>query len=189
MTDDSHQSTITQMIKVAFLDRDGVINVDYGYVFKRDQFEFLDGLFTVCRLLHDLSYELIVITNQSGIARGYYSEQDFLDLTAWMCEQFKKQGVPLLDVFYCPHHPEAPISNYRQNCRCRKPSPGMIEQACKKYPIDLENSILIGDKISDMEAAKTAAIGKFYLLSQEIVEEQLIVSARLDNLLQLRYFI
>lgn len=189
MTDDFHQSTISQMIKVAFLDRDGVINVDYGYVFKRDQFEFIDGLFTICRLLHDLSYELIVITNQSGIARGYYSEQDFLDLTAWMCEQFKKQGVPLLDVFYCPHHPEAAISNYRQNCRCRKPSPGMIEQACEKYPIDLENSILIGDKISDMEAAKAAAIGKFYLLSQELVEEQLIVSARLDNLLQLRYFI
>ncbi len=99
------------MIKVAFLDRDGVINVDYGYVAIREQFEFIEGVFTVCRLLHNLGYKLIVITNQSGIARGYYSEQDFLDLTEWMCEQFTRQGVPLLDVFYCPHHPQATIPN------------------------------------------------------------------------------
>ncbi|MBL1199089.1 MAG: D-glycero-beta-D-manno-heptose 1,7-bisphosphate 7-phosphatase [Nostoc sp. GBBB01] len=177
------------MIKVAFLDRDGVINIDYGYVVMREQFEFIDGVFTVCRLLRDLNYELIVITNQSGIARGYYSEQDFLDLTAWMCEQFQSQGVPLLDVFYCPHHPEATISNYRQNCRCRKPSPGMIEQACEKYSIDLENSILIGDKISDMQAAKAVGIGKFYFLGKEDIEKQLAVSARVDNLLQLKYLI
>lgn len=178
------------MIKVAFLDRDGVINVDYGYVVIREQFEFIDGIFTVCRLLHDLGYELIVITNQSGIARGYYSEQDFLDLSEWMCEQFNRQGVPLLDVFYCPHHPQAAIPNYRRNCRCRKPSPGMIEQACQKYPIDLKRSIIIGDKTSDIQAAKAAGVGNFYLLGKEVVDrEELKVSARLDNLDQLQYFI
>ncbi|MFE1745029.1 D-glycero-beta-D-manno-heptose 1,7-bisphosphate 7-phosphatase [Coleofasciculus sp. H7-2] len=160
------------MIKVAFLDRDGVINVDYGYVVMRSQFEFVDDVFTVCRLLRDLGYFLIVVTNQSGIARGYYSEQDFLYLTAWMCEQFNRQGVPLLDVFYCPHHPQAAIPNYRQNCRCRKPYPGMIEQACQKYPIDLKRSIMIGDKTSDMQAAKAGGIGKFYLLSKEVAQKK-----------------
>ncbi len=178
------------MIKVAFLDRDGVINVDYGYVAVREQFEFIEGVFTVCRLLHNLGYELIVITNQSGIARGYYSEQDFLDLSEWMCEQFTRQGVPLLDVFYCPHHPQAAIPNYCRNCRCRKPSPGMIEQACRKYPIDLKMSMMIGDKISDMQAAKSAGVGRFYLLSKEVVaQEEIEVSARLDNLAQIKYFV
>ncbi|MDB9475045.1 D-glycero-beta-D-manno-heptose 1,7-bisphosphate 7-phosphatase [Dolichospermum circinale] len=178
------------MIKVAFFDRDGVINIDHGYVFSRDQFEFTNGIFTACRLLRDLGYELIVVTNQSGIARGYYSEQDFLALTAWMGEQFKKQGVALLDVFYCPHHPQAKISQYRQNCRCRKPSPGMFEQACQKYPIDIETSIMIGDRISDIQAAKTAGIGKFYLLSQEnTFSQELKITNRLDNLYQLKYFL
>ena len=178
------------MIKVAFLDRDGVINVDYGYVVIQEQFEFVDGVFTVCRLLRDLGYELIVVTNQSGIARGYYSEQDFLDLTAWMCEQFNRQGVPLLDVFYCPHHPQAAILNYRQNCRCRKPAPGMIEQACQKYPIDLQRSIMIGDQISDLQAAQAGGVSKFYLLSNElVVQKELEVFTRLDHLAQLEYFI
>ncbi len=178
------------MIKVAFLDRDGVINVDYGYVASREQFEFIDGVFTICHVLRDLGYALIVLTNQSGIARGYYAEQDFLDLSQWMCEQFTKQGVPLLDLFYCPHHPQAVIPYYHKNCRCRKPFPGMIEQACHKYPIDLQKSIMIGDKVSDMQAAKAAGIGRFYLFSQEVVvQEELEVSARLDNLEQLKYFI
>ena len=178
------------MIKVAFLDRDGVINVDHGYVFRREQFEFTAGIFTACRLLSDLGYQLIVLTNQSGIARGYYTEQDFLDLSQWMRGQFTQQGVPLLDIFYCPHHPQAMIPDYRQNCRCRKPSPGMIEQACDKYPIDLEQSIMIGDRVSDMQAATAAAIGRCYLLNQEvIIPEELAVSAQLDSLDQLKYFI
>jgi len=178
------------MIKVAFLDRDGVINIDYGYVVIREQFKFSDGVFTACRLLRDLGYKLIVVTNQSGIARGYYSEQDFLDLNKWMCEQFTKQDVPLLDVFYCPHHPQAVIPHYRQICRCRKPSPGLIEQACDKYPIDIEKSIMIGDRKSDMQAAQAGGVGKFYLLSKEgVIQKGLEVSAQLDNLAQLEYFI
>ena len=178
------------MIKVAFLDRDGVINIDHHYVFRCEQFEFNDGIFATCRLLQDLGYKLIVITNQSGIARGYYSEQDFLSLTVWMYELFNNQDITILDVFYCPHHPQSTISNYRQNCRCRKPLPGMIEQACQKYPIDLQSSILIGDRISDMQAAKAAGIGKFYLLSPEIfIPKELQVSARLDNLEALKFFI
>lgn len=176
------------MIKVAFLDRDGTINVDYGYVGMPDRFEFIDGVFTGCRLLRDLGYELIVVTNQSGIARGYYSEQNFLNLTQWMCEQFIKEGVPLLDVFYCPHHPEATIANYRQNCRCRKPDSGLIEQACHKYPIDIDRSIMIGDRQSDLQAAKAAGVGKFYLLlSKDGTQFEFDVADRLDNLAQLEY--
>ena len=175
------------MIKVAFLDRDGTINTDYGYVVTREQFEFADGIFEVCHLLQDLGYKLIVVTNQSGIARGYYSEQDFLELSKWMYGQFDKQGVPLLDLFYCPHHPQALVSCYRKTCRCRKPSPGMIEQACDKYSIDLKKSIMIGDRVSDMQAAKAGGIGKFYLLNHKIVvPNELGVSAQLDNLKQFK---
>ncbi|HLO84527.1 MAG TPA: D-glycero-beta-D-manno-heptose 1,7-bisphosphate 7-phosphatase [Nostocaceae cyanobacterium] len=171
---------------MAFLDRDGVINIDHDYIFRREEFEFTDGIFTACRLLRDLGYELIVVTNQSGIARGYYSEQDFFSLTSWMCEQFNNQGVPLLDVFYCPHHPQAVIPEYRQNCRCRKPLPGMLEQACQKYLIDMEKSIMIGDRISDLQAAQAAGVGKFFLLSEkEIGQEYLDICTKLDNLNQL----
>ncbi len=177
------------MIKVAFLDRDGTINIDYGYVVSREKFEFVDGIFEVCNLLKDLGFKLIVVTNQSGIARGYYSEQDFLDLSKWIHGKFNKQGIPLLDIFYCPHHPQAVVSYYRETCRCRKPFPGMIEQACDKYSIDLKKSIMIGDQVSDMQAAKAGGIGKFYLLNRKVIVPQALgVSAQLDNLEQLKYF-
>ena len=153
------------MRKVLFLDRDGVINVDKGYVYKIEDIEFIDGIFELCKAYQDRGYEIIIITNQAGIARGYYTEDDFIKLMDWMKEAFKKRGISILDVFYCPHHPD-----FTGECSCRKPKPGMILEAAKKYNIDLKNSVLIGDKISDIEAGKRAGISKLYLLNSEYVK-------------------
>jgi D-glycero-D-manno-heptose 1,7-bisphosphate phosphatase len=151
--------------KVLFLDRDGVINVDKGYVYKIEDIEFIDGIFDLCKTYQDKGYEIIIITNQAGIARGYYTEEDFIKLMDWMKKKFEKRGINILDVFYCPHHPD-----FTGECSCRKPKPGMILEAAKKYNIDLKSSVLIGDKISDIEAGKRAGISKLYLLNSKYVK-------------------
>ena len=157
--------TNTQDLKVLFLDRDGVINLDHGYTYKIDQFEFIDGVFDACKMFADAGYQIIVITNQSGIARGYYTEDDFWDLTEWMLQQFNQQGIEILDVYFCPHHPTSGNPPYKQECECRKPEPGMLLQAFKKYPISSQDSILVGDKQSDMEVAINANVGEKYLVT------------------------
>jgi D-glycero-D-manno-heptose 1,7-bisphosphate phosphatase len=137
--------------KVIFLDRDGVINKEKNYLYKKEDFEFIDGLFEACRYFQKLGYQLIVVTNQSGIARGYYQEEDFHSITQWMLEQFTNQGIKILDVFFCPHGPKS-------SCNCRKPKPGMFLDAKEKHNIDLENSWMIGDKEADVGAANAAGI-------------------------------
>ena len=137
--------------KVVFIDRDGVINKEVGYLHKIRDFEFIDGVFDACLHFQKLGYSLIIITNQSGIARGYYSEDDFHLVNNWMIDQFENQGVSILDVFFCPHGPES-------TCDCRKPKPGMFNQANDKYNIDVGNSWMIGDKEADIQAANAAGI-------------------------------
>lgn len=141
-----------------FLDRDGVINHDSGYTSSAENFEFVDGIFELCRAASQSGYLLIVVTNQAGIARGYYSEQDFLTLTEWMYQRFEEEGAPLTDVFHCPYHPEHGVGHYKQDSFDRKPNPGMLLRAVKKYGLDLGHSIMIGDKDSDMQAAKNAGV-------------------------------
>ena len=138
-------------IKTIFLDRDGVINKEVGYLHKIEDFEFINGVFDACRYLQSVGYKIIVVTNQSGIARGYYSEDNFHIVSSWMLEQFKENGVDILDVFFCPHGPGS-------TCDCRKPKPGMFIQANNKYDIDMENSWMIGDKEADIQAANAAGI-------------------------------
>lgn len=145
--------------KALFLDRDGVINRDFAYVHRIDQFEFMEGIFALCQEAAKRDYLLIVVTNQAGIGRGYYSEEQFLSLTAWMKDQFAAQGAPLAEVYYCPSHPEHGLGAYRIDSPDRKPNPGMILRAQRQFNIDLEHSILIGDKESDTEAALRAGIG------------------------------
>lgn len=142
-----------------FLDRDGVINHDSGYSSSVDDFVFIDGIFDLCRAASQLGYLLIVITNQAGIGRGYYSEQDFFTLTEWMCERFKAEGAPITDVFYCPYHAEHGVGRYKKDSFDRKPNPGMLLRAAEKYGLDLERSIMIGDKDSDIQAASKAGVG------------------------------
>ena len=133
-------------IKTIFLDRDGVINKELNYLYKVEDFEFINGVFKICQYLNKLGYEIIVITNQSGISRGYYNEIDFEILSNWMVAEFKKNDVKILDIFHCPHLPDS-------NCECRKPKPGMLLAAKDKHNIDMQNSWLIGDKEDDIIAA------------------------------------
>ncbi len=146
------------MKKVLFLDRDGVVNIDHGYVYKPQEFEFVAGVFDACKKFTDDGYEIVVVTNQSGIGRGYYSEQDFNNLTAWMKDEFKRHGVPILAVYFCPHHPTKAQASYLQECDCRKPAPGMLLQAITEHDIDPKKSIMVGDKLGDLIAAERASI-------------------------------
>lgn len=145
--------------RALFLDRDGVINHDSGYTSKAADFKFIDGIFDLCREANRLGYLLIVVTNQAGIGRGYYSEEDFLTLTQWMRERFAKEAAPLTDVFHCPNHPEHGIGRYKVDSFDRKPNPGMLLRAAETYGINMGRSIMIGDKDSDMEAALKAGVG------------------------------
>ncbi|MBF8984851.1 HAD family hydrolase [Lutibacter sp. B2] len=146
------------MKKAIFLDRDGVINIDKNHVYKIEEFEFIDGVYKVLKFFQNMEYLIIVITNQSGIARGYYTEKDFNLLNNWMLEEFKKRGINITKVYYSPYHPIYGIGQYRKSTRCRKPNPGMILQAKDEFNIDLSKSILIGDQESDIQAGIKAGI-------------------------------
>jgi D-glycero-D-manno-heptose 1,7-bisphosphate phosphatase len=137
--------------KVVFLDRDGVINVEKDYLYKIEEFEFIEGVFESLTYLQKLGYKLIIITNQSGIGRGYYNKKQYETLTLWMKEQFKKNNIDIAEVFCCPHSPE-------DNCNCRKPKIGMIEQTTKLFDIDYVNSWIVGDKSSDIQTGLNANI-------------------------------
>lgn len=147
-----------QMNKGLFLDRDGVINVDKGYVHRIEDFDFLPGIFAFCRQARALGYKIFVVTNQSGIARGFYTERTFLALTAWMKQQFADRGVHIEAVFFCPHHPSVGRGQYLQTCECRKPQPGMLNQALGEYDLEASECLLIGDSQSDIDAANRAHI-------------------------------
>ena len=145
--------------KAVFLDRDGVINKDHGYVFEPESFEFISGVFDACLHFQALGYKLVVVTNQSGIARGYYTEAQFHALSRWMCETFRHHGVHIAGVYYCPHHPTQGHAPYVQDCNCRKPHPGMLLKAIEEHHIDPASSLMLGDKAADMQAAAAAGVG------------------------------
>ncbi len=146
--------------KALFLDRDGVINVEKDYLYKIEEFEFIEGIFDLCRYYKQKGHLIVVVTNQSGIARGYYSEDDFSRLSEWMVDEFKEQGIDIAGVYYCPHHPD--ISGA---CSCRKPEPGMLLDAAEMLDIDLKGSVMVGDKERDIEAAVRAGVSRCYLYS------------------------
>ncbi len=165
-----------------FLDRDGVINIDKSYVYKIEDFEFCEYIFDLCSFFKKLNYELIVITNQSGIGRKYYSIDDFNKLTNWMKNRFKEEKIEILDIFYCPHAPE-------DKCNCRKPKAGMIKDALEKYDIDLNNSWFIGDKLTDIKAAINGNVKNHILINskynQPIKEESLELQYVVNNLYEI----
>ncbi|MFC3120107.1 D-glycero-beta-D-manno-heptose 1,7-bisphosphate 7-phosphatase [Agaribacter flavus] len=149
--------------KALFLDRDGVINVNHGYVYQQQNFDWVDGIFTLIKRANRANYKVIVVTNQSGIGRGFYSELQFLALSDWMRHKVANKGGVIDDVFYCPHHPTESLGEYKLNCDCRKPKPGMLFAASQKHDIDLSMSIMIGDKLSDIKAAEAANLATAYL--------------------------
>lgn len=137
----------------AFLDRDGVLNVDHGYVHRPDQLEWIAGAPEAVRLLNDAGYYVFIITNQSGVARGFYDETAVQQFHAYMQERLRKKGAHIDAFYYCPHHPEGTVKHLAVRCHCRKPQPGLLEQAAREWPIDLARSFFIGDKDDDMSAA------------------------------------
>lgn len=145
-------------MRALFLDRDGVINVDFGHVGTKDRFVFMPGIFELVREANRLGYLVIVVTNQAGIARGLYSEAEFLELTRWMKDQFAIRHARIEAVYYCPHHEKEGMAEYKKVCDCRKPAPGMLFRAAREQNIDLGNSILVGDNNSDLQAAASAGI-------------------------------
>jgi D-glycero-D-manno-heptose 1,7-bisphosphate phosphatase len=155
------------LMQAFFLDRDGVINHNYGYVYKPEEFDFVDGIFEVARHAIEKGFKLVVITNQAGIGRGYYSEREFQQLTDWMCEQFSQARAPIDRVYFSPYHPTAGLGEYLKDDFSRKPHPGMILQAQKDLMIDLCHSVLIGDNVSDILAGTAAGVGTNLLLASE----------------------
>lgn len=150
--------------RALFLDRDGIVNIEKNYLYKVEDFEFCPGIFELCQYFLDKEYWIFLITNQAGIAKGYYTEEDFITLNQWMLQQFTKKGITIQEAFYCPHHPKGSKPLYSIDCNCRKPKPGMLLRAAEKYSIDLKNSILIGDKESDIEAGIQAGIQANWLV-------------------------
>ena len=152
------------MPKALFLDRDGVVNVEKNYLYKIDDFELIEGILDVCRFYEKQGYIIIIVTNQSGISRGYYTEDDFKHLSEWMIEHFKSLGITITHIYHCPHH-----ESIDGTCECRKPEPGMFLEAQRDFDIDMNNSVMIGDNERDIEAAIRAGVTTNILLSHDAI--------------------
>lgn len=164
---------MTNKVPAIFLDRDGTMNVDHGYVHEIDNFQFIDGVIEAMRELKKMGFALVMVTNQSGIARGIFTEDTFMQLTEWMDWSLADREVDLDGIYYCPHHPEGTVEEYRQECDCRKPQPGMLLSAQKELNIDMAASYMVGDKIDDMLAGKAAGVGiKVLVRSGKAVTEE-----------------
>lgn len=157
------------MKKAVFFDRDGTINVEKNYLYKPEDFEFILGVPELIKSYNDRNYLVIVVTNQAGIARGYYTEEDMHHLHRYINEQLKSYGAHIDAFYFCPHHPTYGIGKYKMDCNCRKPKTGMLEQAIKDFDIDQKRSIMIGDKPWDIEAGKKLGMDCFYI--EEILNE------------------
>lgn len=158
------------MKKILFLDRDGVINIDNSYVYKIEEFEWMPEIFAALNLAKEAGYEFVIVTNQSGVARGYFTEEDLLKLKAYIEKAFSDNGLSLLGYYYCPHLDGAPIEKYNKVCNCRKPKPGMLIQAMEDIAIDKEHSFLIGDSKRDVEAAEAVDIRGYLYEGNSILE-------------------
>ena len=167
-----------------FLDRDGVINVDLGSIHRSDQFAFVPGIFEL-----ELRRPIVVVTNQSGIGRGYFDENAYADLMRWMCERFEAERTAITRVYHCPYHPIHGIGEYRRDSFDRKPNPGMLLRAKGEFDLDLASCLLIGDKLSDIAAGQAAGVGTTILLDSSHMEGfancgRYYISSSLRNILR-----
>jgi len=152
---------MSQQLPALFLDRDGVINLDKGYVSQIENFEWMPGAAACIRNFKARGWYVFVVTNQSGIARGLYTEDAMQKLHAWMLETLVKDGAHIDRIYHCPYHQEGEIARYRKDSFDRKPKPGMLLQAMADFPVKREASFLIGDKDTDIQAAHAAGVGAF----------------------------
>ena len=151
-------------IKAVFLDRDGVINLDKGYTYLWEEFEFLPRAIDAMPSLVLAGYLLVIVTNQSGIARGKYTENQYWELTKKLLDFLKTKGIKINGIYHCPHHVQGKIPDLSFECDCRKPKPGLLLRAAKEHDINMEESVMIGDMLSDIQAARAAGIGETYLV-------------------------
>ena len=177
--------------KALFLDRDGVINVNYGYVHKIKDCDFIDGIFDLTRAASAKDYIICIVTNQAGIGRGYYSEEDFHSLTDWMCARFRDEGVTISKVYFSPYHPVHGVGKYKKNHYSRKPQPGMLLQAIDDFNIQADYSILIGDKATDIQAAVAAGIGTNLYLGEVDISQDVCIDdyTRISSLAEAEVFL
>ncbi|MEM7183091.1 MAG: HAD family hydrolase [Spirochaetota bacterium] len=154
-------------MKALFLDRDGVINIDTGYVVKIKDFYFIEEIFSICKFFTAKGFKIFVVTNQAGIARGYYTEKQFHQLTQWMLEKFLEKNINIEKVYYCPYHEKGQVAQYKKKSEFRKPAPGMLLNAQKEFGVDFERSVLIGDKSSDIQAGQAAGVKNTFLISSK----------------------
>lgn len=144
--------------RALFLDRDGIINEDRGYVHRAEDFVFIEPIFELCRRMSQADFRIVVCTNQSGIARGLFEEADFTRLTEWMLDCFRKQGLNITAVYHCPFHPQGLIEEFKRESDWRKPSPGMLLEAAREHDLDLSRSVIIGDSARDVQAGLRAGL-------------------------------
>lgn len=156
--------------RAVFLDRDGTINADKGYIYRIEDFVFLPGVLEGLTLLQRAGYLLIILSNQSGIARGYYTEEDYQKLTAWMLAELQKNGITIAGSCYCPHHPQGVVERYRKVCDCRKPQTGMFEAAVREHDLDISTCYAIGDRLRDCAICKAGGCRGFLIGNNEKTE-------------------
>ncbi|RZF30725.1 D-glycero-beta-D-manno-heptose 1,7-bisphosphate 7-phosphatase [Paraburkholderia sp. UYCP14C] len=174
--------------KALFLDRDGVVNIDTGYLHEPNECVFVEGIFELVSAANHAGWPVVLVTNQAGIGRGYFTVAQFQAFTEWMLGEFQSRGARIDRVYYCPHHPEFGLGEYRQACACRKPQPGMFVQARADLDLDMEGSLMIGDKPSDLLAAARAGVAHRFLFAPagefdlELTES---LGSRIDSLSEL----
>lgn len=171
------------MKRALFLDRDGTINQYGEYIYKIEDFKFIDGAIDFIKDFNCLGYKVFVVSNQAGIARGYYTENDLLKLQHYVDDVLLQHGAHIDEWFYCPHHPDKGLAPYNITCNCRKPKTGMVDKAVEKYDIDRQNSIMVGDKPWDIECGNRAGIQSFMLDEHGYIDLRLRISKKLGLIL------
>ncbi len=151
--------------RALFLDRDGVINHEVGWLHRVADVRFMDGIVSLCQAAQELGYRIVVVTNQAGIGRGLYTTDDFEAVMAWIRAEFRRDGVELDAVYHSPYHPEFGLGEYKREHVDRKPGPGMMLRAQREFGVDLAASVLVGDRCTDVQAAAAAGVGAAFLLS------------------------
>lgn len=159
--------------KAIFLDRDGTINIDKGYLYKKEDFEFEKGSIEALKRFMKLNFILIIVTNQSGVGRGYYREKDIEILNEYLIDYLSKKGIEIKKIYYCPHHPEEGVGKYKKDCEFRKPNPGMLLKGIREFDIDISKSYMVGDKISDVMAGLKSGLKSVLLTNKKKIKKEI----------------